>query len=70
MYRHNGGIAVKRQWGSSTITEFWVYLDYKKADGSYADMVKVRAYGKTPGERKTYAIAQATLLFQQKGLLP
>lgn len=38
--RYNGGIAIKRRWGSSTVTEFYVQID---------------GDGKTPGERKTYA---------------
>jgi hypothetical protein len=59
MYRHNGGIAIKRQWGSSTVTEFWVYKDEKTPNES---MVKIQAYGKTPGKRKTYALKQAELI--------
>jgi hypothetical protein len=47
--RHNGGVAVKRKHGSSTVTEFYVMVDgvlWPKT---------VTGYGPTPGDRKTYA---------------
>jgi hypothetical protein len=47
--RYNGGIAIKRNWGSSTITEFYVTID------GVHQAEKVKGYGRTPGERKTYA---------------
>jgi len=47
--RYNGGIKIKRQWGSSTVTNFYVEVD------GILQPEKVTGYGKTPGERKTYA---------------
>jgi len=47
--RYNGGVRVKRQWGSSTVTHFWVEVDGKLQKD------KAIGYGKTPGERKTFA---------------
>jgi len=47
--RYNGGVRIKRQWGSSTVTEFWVRVNGVPQD------YKVVGYGKTPGERKSYA---------------
>lgn len=47
--RYNGGIAVKRKWGSSTVTEFYVTID------GVLQPEKVTGYGKTPGDRKAYA---------------
>ena len=67
MYRHNGGAAVKREHGSSTITEFWVYLD-KKGD-THTAMVKIMAKGPTPGERKTGALKTAEEHFRKSGQL-
>jgi len=51
--RYNGGIAVKRAHGSSTITEFWVHVD-----GALQPWT-VEGRGPTPGERKTAAKAKA-----------
>lgn len=48
--RYNGGVKVKRQFGSSTITEFWVEIDGKLQTNT------VLGYGPTPGDRKTYAL--------------
>jgi len=50
--RYNGGIAIKRRFGSSTITKFYVSID-----GVPDSQRIVEGYGKTPGERKTYAIS-------------
>lgn len=47
--RYNGGINIKRQFGSSTITEFHVHIN-----GILQDWT-VKGYGPTPGDRKTYA---------------
>ncbi len=52
--RYNGGVKVKRKWGSSTVTRFYVYKQKDKGDANKWKIVE--AYGKTPGERKTYAI--------------
>lgn len=48
--RHNGGAAVKRRWGSSTVTRFWVQVD------GVLQPEKSTGYGRTPGERKTHAL--------------
>jgi len=47
--RYNGGVKIKRVWGSSTVTEFFVIIDGVQQK----DLVK--GYGKTPGDRKTFA---------------
>src|SRR5580658_7470962 len=52
--RYNGGAAVKRKYGSSTVTRF--YVGYE-GDGA-EKWAKIIAYGRTPGERKTAAIEQ------------
>lgn len=49
--RYNGGIAVKRKYGSSTVTRFLVYYE-----GSVESWKNIEAYGPTPGDRKTFAI--------------
>lgn len=48
--RYNGGAAVKRRWGSSTVTKFYVSVD-----GVPGSQRIIEGYGKTPGSRKTYA---------------
>ena len=61
--RYNGGARVKRQYGSATVTRFLV--GEKGSDPS--EWVKVEGYGKTPGERKTYAFEQ---FMKAKGIAP
>ena len=58
--RYNGGAAIKRQFGSSTVTKFYVYRVGDEKDPN--KWLIVKGYGKTPGERKTYAIQQSGLL--------
>lgn len=58
--RYNGGARVKRAYGSSTVTRFYVFFEGDERDPS--KWVKVEAYGATPGERKTYAIQRSGLL--------
>ena len=51
--RYNGGVKALRQYGSSTITEFYVY---RKEDANSPELwVIIRIGGKTPGERATSA---------------
>lgn len=50
--RYNGGVRIKRLWGSSTVTRFIVH--YVGDDPS--KWMKIEGYGKTPGDRKTYAM--------------
>jgi hypothetical protein len=59
--RYNGGIAIKRKYGSSTVTRFIVYRE-EHADNP-SEWKKVEGYGPTPGDRKTDAIRryQATI---------
>jgi hypothetical protein len=52
--RYNGGVRIKRIWGSSTVTRFFVFYADERNDVSKT--MKIEGYGKTPGERKTYAI--------------
>lgn len=47
--RYNGGVKIKRMYGSSCVTHSWVEVDGKLQKD------KVVGYGKTPGERKTFA---------------
>ena len=51
MSRYNGGVAVKRLHGSSTVTVFAV--DDTETGKRYRD---IRGFGRTPGERHTYAV--------------
>lgn len=52
--RYNGGVRVKRQYGSSTVTRFYVFFKDERDDPS--KWVEIEGYGPTPGDRKTYAI--------------
>ena len=54
--RYNGGVAAKRKYGSSTITEFLV------VDEDTGRKVTVRVGGKTPGDRSTAAKHAAEIL--------
>lgn len=61
--RYNGGVAAKRQYGSSTITKFIVYrIEDAKTPSLW---VEVEVGGKTPGERLTAAKAKAEPKIQQ-----
>ena len=53
MSRYNGGVAIKRAHGSSTVTIFDVC---DATTGKWYPGIK--AYGRTPGERHTFAIAR------------
>lgn len=53
--RYNGGVAVKRAYGSSTVTRF--YVNYASDRGDPSKWEEIDGYGRTPGERKTYATA-------------
>ena len=57
--RYNGGVRVKRQYGSSTVTKFYVYRAEDKDDPS--KWMKLDGYGRTPGDRKTDAIRRSGL---------
>jgi hypothetical protein len=52
--RYNGGAKVKREWGSSTITRFYVHWVSDKNDASRWE--KIEGFGPTPGDRRTFAI--------------
>ena len=52
--RYNGGVRIKRQWGSSTVTRFMVGIE----GSSPSEWKEIDSYGATPGDRKTYAINQ------------
>jgi len=52
--RYNGGVRIKRLWGSSTVTLFFVFYAEDRKDP--AKWMKLEGYGKTPGDRKTYAM--------------
>lgn len=52
--RYNGGVRIKRLYGSSTVTRFYVHFA-RDAKNPMA-WKKIEGYGPTPGERKTDAI--------------
>ena len=55
--RFNGGVKAKRQYGSSTMTVFWVFRpEDERNPGRWAT---VTVGGKTPGERATAAKIKA-----------
>lgn len=58
--RYNGGAKIKRLYGSSTITVFFVWREEDKDEPS--KWKKVEGFGPTPGERKTDAIRRSGLL--------
>jgi hypothetical protein len=60
--RYNGGARVKRQYGSATVTKFFV-----EVKGDPSTRAEVVGYGKTPGDRKTHAIEQ---FMRMRGLAP
>lgn len=55
--RYNGGVKAKRLYGSSTITEFFVFRPEDERNPSR--VIIVEAGGKTPGERASAAKAKA-----------
>lgn len=52
--RYNGGVAIKRKHGSSTVTTFRLYREEDANDPS--KWREMEGYGPTPGDRKTDAI--------------
>jgi hypothetical protein len=52
--RYNGGARIKRAYGSSTVTRFMVGVKGSPPE----TWLKVEGYGATPGDRKSFAIAQ------------
>lgn len=61
--RYNGGVKAKRQYGSSTITEFWVYRPEDEDHPNRWAIVVVG--GKTPGERATAAKLQGEMMVRR-----
>jgi hypothetical protein len=45
-----------RKYGSSTVTRFYVFYADDRNDASKWEMIE--GFGKTPGDRKTYAITK------------
>jgi hypothetical protein len=68
MERYNGGVRIKRQYGSSTVTRFLVRPKGSKALND-PGAVMVEGYGPTPGERKTYAMKKAAQILWERGVL-
>lgn len=58
--RYNGGVKIKRLYGSSTMTKFFIYFADERSDPSR--WLVVEGYGPTPGDRKTDAIRRSGLL--------
>lgn len=67
--RWRASASERRLYGGSTVTEFWVYLKGDPRPGG-ANTVVVKAYGKTPGERKSNALRKGERLLREKGILP
>lgn len=61
--RYNGGIRAKRLYGSSTITEFYVFRPEDEHIPSRWAIVEVG--GRTPGERATAAKVKAEPIIQE-----
>lgn len=61
--RWNGGVAAKRQYGSSTMTEFLVYRPEDREQ--VHRWVTVAVGGKTPGERVTAAKQKAEPMIRE-----
>jgi hypothetical protein len=62
--RHNGGVAAKRRYGSSTITR-WIV---RRKEDTAGPWVEVETGGRTPGDRKTAALVEGEKLLRAKGL--
>ncbi len=58
--RYNGGVRIKRLYGSSTVTRFYVFREEDRNDAS--KWLVVEGFGPTPGDRKTDAIRRSGLL--------
>jgi hypothetical protein len=52
--RYRASAEERRRYGGNTVTEF--YVMYKDDERDASKWKKIFGYGKTPGERKTYAI--------------
>lgn len=61
--RHNGGVRAKRLYGSSTITEFYVFRPEDEAIPSRWATVEVG--GRTPGDRATAAKVRAEPIIRE-----
>jgi hypothetical protein len=57
--RYNGGVRIKRLYGSSTVTRFYVFREEDRNDAS--KWLEVEGFGPTPGDRKTDAIRRSGL---------
>lgn len=68
MERYNGGIKIKRIYGSSTVTKFLVRPKGEKSFGD-PQAIMVEGYGPTPGERKTFAMRKAAQILWQRGVI-
>lgn len=64
--RYNGGARIKRMYGSSTVTRFYVHYKSDRKDPS--KWMTIEGYGPTPGDRKTDAIRK--FLAAQAGPAP
>lgn len=65
--RYNGGVRAKRQYGSSTITRFYVFRPEDQNDPN--KWVIVETGGPSPGERATAAKAKGEEMLRAKGVL-
>lgn len=68
MERYNGGIRIKRAYGSSTVTKFLVRPKGSKAV-SDPGAVMVEGFGPSPGERKTFAMRKAAQILWSRGII-
>lgn len=58
--RYNGGIRIKRAYGSSTVTKFYIFR--ASDEHNPVKWKTVEGYGRTPGDRKTDAIRRSGIL--------
>lgn len=68
MERYNGGVKIKRRYGSSTVTRFLVRPKGSKAV-SDPGAVMVEGFGPSPGERKTFAMQRAAQILWERGII-
>jgi hypothetical protein len=65
--RYNGGVRAKRQYGSSTITRFYVFRPEDRDDPNKWAIVETG--GPSPGERATAAKIKGEEMLRAKGVL-
>lgn len=62
-YRYRASADERRQYGGSTVTDFYIYPD----DRSAAVSIVVRGYGRSPSARKTDALRRVQEALDKRG---